>query len=740
MRRVLATLLLPLLLWAQPRIVIDPRYPERDTLEFGSTLVGIPVVRPLYLINPTEDSLVLPTPLQPFFSIERTPDQSSDVFDFLEFAPQDTFPVLVPPRQTRLLFLRFEAIREFYPLGEKRADLRLSLRYSRDTTAVAAERTLVLRGAKAEVVLELLPPGLSADSVFLGATRCVDARLRIALLPALSGRIDTSIALRSRVRFRSLPEQEEFSWDSPTSVPARPAELPLRFCYRPLDAGPDTAVIEFLYRRYPGAPEEQSTSILLTGFGVVHRWEWEPEEAAPGVRLLGDTIDFGRVRLGNQVAVRLRLRHGGNYRFHAVDTLVALTPEAEQAFRAVPSPFPSSGIAPAEELEVQLLFVPQSAGLARAAYQLRSDLGKRVIGVPPEARQWNLFLQGVGVGPRLHVSPPLLELRFPWSSRCPRSAEYGIVLQNTGTDVLQIDSLQFRSGVGLWLPWLSLPLLLNPGEQYLLRLRVEPPAAGEFSDTLMVWTNVPGASVSRLPIRVLAVQPAAVTLQLPRSLRVKPGSLVWVPIHIDTVPEGVSRCRLVLSYESSLLRWETLRTVGTALEGAQVQAREEQPGVLVVEALQPHGWLLPRQLLLELGFRAFLGKRPSTALAIPEAQLGDTLCPAFWLVSAYSGHVTLDSVCGLEAKLLPEGPLRLEIAPNPAAEQLQGSYTVPVEGELELALFNTAGIRLRTLVQGRQPAGTYVFRESLLGLPAGTYFCWLRFADIVLVRPFTLQR
>ena len=742
MRPLLGSLLLAIALWAQPQpqIVVDPHHPEQDTLDFGATLVGIPLVRPLYLINPSADTLSIPAPLQPFFSIERTPDQSSDVYDFVEFAPQDTFPILVPPRQTRLLFLRFEAIREFYPLGEKRAALHLSVRYARDTASPAVERTLVLRGIKAEIALELAPPTVSADSVFLGAERCVQGQLRIALKPPIVGGIDTTFPVRSRIRFRSLPEREEFRWDTLSRLPARAGEVPLQFCYRPLDAGPDTAIVEFLYRRYPEAPEEQSTAIAITGFGVFHRWEWEPEELGPGVRLLGDTIDFGAVRLGNLATARVRVRNAGNYRFHATDTLYSFTPEADGAFRATPSPFPDSGLAPGREGELVLTFEPRSAGLASAAYQLRSDLGRRVWGVLPEARQWTLFLRGVGIGPRLQLLPSALETRFLWSPRCPRSTTHTVILQNSGTDVLQIDSLRFRSGAALSLPGISLPLLLYPGEQQQLQLRVAPPSAGTFLDTLVIHTNIPSTPWSVLPVRVIALSPTDVTLYLPELLRAKPGSTVWIPIAADSVPADARRCRLVLSYDGSILRWYGLRTEGTALEGAQVQAQEEQPGMLVVEARQPHDGLLPRALLLEVGFRVFLGKRPSTELALQGVQLGDSLCPDFWGISVRNGRLALDSVCGLEAKLLPEGAFRLEVTSNPVVEELVGSYEIPGDGELELALFNTAGMQLRTLFRGQQRAGRHSFQASVQGLPAGMYLCLLRFGGAVLVRPLIVQR
>ncbi len=730
-----------LTLWGQPRIVVDPQRPELDTVEFGVTLLGRPLVRPIYLINDSPDTLIIPAPLKPYFSIERTREQSSDAYDFLEFtAAGEAFPLLVLPRQSRILWLTFTAEPNFYPLGLKVAALHLNLRPVRDTSSIVADRSLVLRGFKAELRLTPSPATLSADSVFLGMSRTLQGLLSVELFPPTPEGVDTVIALRLAVRYRSIPpaDSELLLEGLPGGVPARTAQIPFLLHYRPADPGPDTLELRFFYRRYPRAPEEESRTVLVTGFGVIHRWRWSVEEASPGVSVSGDTIDFGRVRLGNSARIRLRLRHEGNYRFHAADTLIPLTPEASTTVAISPSPFPPTGLAPMEELTLELNFSPHTAGLAELIYLLRSDLPSRLAAVPLEAQRWYVVLRGTGIGPRLHLSPPALEIRFPWAKTCPRSADYTVRLRNIGTDLLQIDSLWLAAAAALSLPQLVLPLLLPPGSEHIQILRVEPPAAGEFPDTLFVRTNVPGTSVEALPLRVLSLEPTTVSLSLPSSVRAKPGRLVWVPIHVDTIPEGVRRCRLVLSYDPTLLRWESFRSEATALEGARIEAREDPPGVLILQAEQPHGQLRARPTLLEVGFRVFLGRRLSTELAPQQVQLGDTLCPDFWPVQSQSGHLRLDSVCGLETKLLPEGLLRLEPLPSSTVTELALLYELPVDGIAELALFNAAGMLVRILWHGWEPAGTSLRHFSLPSLPPGLYFCRLRLGELTVLRPLLL--
>ncbi len=729
-------------LLGQPRIVVDPQHPERDTLDFGATLVGIPRCRPVYLINPTEDTLRVCEPVRPYFSIERTPDQSGDIYDYLEFEPQSQFPVIVPPRQTQQLWLCFQAPALLSAAGIKLAALRLSLYRSCDTSTAAAARTLILRGLKAEVQVSWTPATLNADSVFVGSEKALQTLLRIAPTPISTAEVDTTLPIRWVMRYRSAPEGTELQVDGvPPTVAVRRLDIPINLRYRPENPGPDTIELRLLYRPYPQAAEEDTAVLLTTGFGVHHRLSWDIVAAPPGISRSGDTIDFGRVRLGSTASVRIRLVNGGNYRFHATDSLVPQTPEAVAAFGAIPSPFPPEGIAPGDTVELELSFHPQTAGMAEAVYVLTSDVDRRVSGVPWEARRWELVLRGSGIGPRLQAVPATVEVRFLWSPSCPRALDYTLTLRNLGTDLLRIDSLFLSSGVAVELPGLSLPIELPPGSGIPQRLRIAPPDTGVFTDTLILVTNIPNLPRASIPIHVVSLAPTPVLCWLPTELRAKPGSRLWLPLFVDSLPDSARTCRIVLSYDPSLLRWETLRTDQTALEGARIhRAGEEQPGVFVLEAEQPYGWLKRYPVLIELGFRVFLGSRLSTELTPQQVLLGDTSCPEFWRAQAVGGHLVLDSVCGLDAKLLPYGSLRLELPALLSDDLVPILYELPFDGPVDIALFNTAGVRVRTFYTGWQRGGTYAVQWSLRELGAGLYFCRLQFGELVIVRAVVVQR
>jgi hypothetical protein len=733
-------LLLPLAALAQPRIVVDPDHPELDTLDFGATLVGNPIVRGLYLINASSDTVLIPGPVRPYFSIERMPEQDSAVYDFVDFEQaEESFPVVVPPGGERLLRLRFRASSGLYPFGLKIARLSISLRYT-DTARSAATGSFTLKGFKVTVAAEL-PTAFPADSVFVGAAKSLQIPLRIRLQPDSAMRVDTTVPLRFAIRYLSFPPGSELEVDTLTALPVRSGEIPLSLRYRPENPGPDTIELRLFYRPFPTALEESSTAVLITGFGVVHSLRWDAEELSPGVVRRGDTLDFGRVRLGNQASATIRLRNEGNYRFHAADTLVPLSvPIVPGAFSIEPRPFPAEGLVPAGEVLLRVDFRPPEAGFTEVAYVLRSDIGKRIEGAPPEARQWYLVLRGTGIGARLHVEPATVTLRLLWSSNCPREKEYALRLSNTGTDLLQIDSLWFSRGTAFRLPGIALPIVLNPGEEIVQRLTASPPEVGYFADTLFIRSTTPGVPIRAVPLELWALPPTTVTVQVPQGLRAKPGSLVWMVLHADSIPEGAQVCTLELGYDPSLLRWEALRTEGTALEGAEIlSVGEERPGVFRLHAVQPYGFARSSSVVM-LGFRAFLGQRRQTEIALRTMQLGDTDCPDFWSIARRNGQLILDSVCGLESKLLPEGTLQLEVVPNPSAGELTLLYEVPTTGEVELDLFNTLGVRVQTLLREWVSAGTHRYRWTPEGLPPGQYFCRLRFGDLTVVRPVFLSR
>ena len=106
-----------------------------------------------------------------------------------------------------------------------------------------------------------------------------------------------------------------------------------------------------------------------------------------------------------------------------------------------------------------------------------------------------------------------------------------------------------------------------------------------------------------------------------------------------------------------------------------------------------------------------------------------------------------DLVVGISDRrqVLPRGFTLEQNTPNPFNPATTIQYTLATGGEVELRIFNTLGQPIRTLVQGRQPAGHYQVRwdgrdDSGAPVASGIYFYVLRHGDGWQTRKMVLLR
>lgn len=76
--------------------------------------------------------------------------------------------------------------------------------------------------------------------------------------------------------------------------------------------------------------------------------------------------------------------------------------------------------------------------------------------------------------------------------------------------------------------------------------------------------------------------------------------------------------------------------------------------------------------------------------------------------------------------------------PNPFNPQTSISYQLPAACNMELALYNTLGQKVRTLIKKRQKAGIYEITFNAGELSSGIYFYKLKTGEVVLTRKFIL--
>ncbi|MCR4437666.1 MAG: S8 family serine peptidase [candidate division KSB1 bacterium] len=118
----------------------------------------------------------------------------------------------------------------------------------------------------------------------------------------------------------------------------------------------------------------------------------------------------------------------------------------------------------------------------------------------------------------------------------------------------------------------------------------------------------------------------------------------------------------------------------------------------------------------------------------------------YWLADVdCRGRRTLHGPATITIKALPREYALAQNSPNPFNPVTHISFTLPVDGHVELRVYNMLGQLLRTLVDGQVPAGVHSVTwdgkdEAGTSLPGGIYLCVLRANGFRATRKMVLTR
>jgi Secretion system C-terminal sorting domain len=714
---------------AQP--AVDIYWDENDrkdtVVDFGVTLVDRPVLRSLVIENLDSRPIAIPIDLSPFFVLSNDPSIGSDPLDpnVEEFAHDAIFPLVVPAGEKRLLTLRFRALPgPLLPpdiVNQVLLDLRVV--YDGQPDGPNVGRRFTLRGLKTTRILASTDSDLSFDSVYIAPTPAPPDQRWI-----VSNVLDQPVPVLSQdlVVFTSQTAGDEFdvpTLTNPVFGPQR--QLTWTAQYRPNDRGRDSAHFRIAYRPQPTS-DLDTVEAILRGIGVEQQLRIIAAQGSPtAVTVRGDTVDFGRVLMADgPVSATIHVRNTGNLVIgYTGEQTIGLSPGMPAFSLGRLLGAGNTGLRVGDTDTLMVRFEPTSAGDFRATYILQTDLrGRDISGIPDGAHEHRIVLLASALRPQPRFSPASVAMgTIVYLPSCGSEAERTVELRNVGNAELVVDSVTV-SGNTDDIDILPQQIRIPSGTTHSFTLRFRPTQIGERSAIVLFHTNIPGPAL-QVGVSASIVPADTIATSLPAVVRAKPGTPISVPIVVPADRVGLAgRASLVMSYNPTLLRFRSLRTVGSASEGALVPvSAERDPGELHVE-LRTLGSFIERDTLVWLEFDTFLGSRAATEIAITDdgVTFGNVGCADVLDVRATSGRFEIDSVCGLDYKTVSVQPLTASIFPNPAREQIALMVGSSASRNIDIHVVDAFGREL-TALQRAVGSGLSQHFIDLSDWPVGAY-------------------
>jgi hypothetical protein len=302
-------------------------------------------------------------------------------------------------------------------------------------------------------------------------------------------------------------------------------------------------------------------------------------------------------------------------------------------------------------------------------------------------------------------------------------------------------------------PSKNLPLTVQPATADTVKISFDPKlvnnTVGSYTATLLILTDAPSPNDTiRVTIIGNVVNQPSIIVSAPRDLRASPGKRIGIPILVTPSALGsltqntqalssVSIAKFALTFDESLLAYRSFEELGTASEGAVIAVQQNALSgfdrTLQVTITARDKSLRPAlERLLVLNFDTYLGRRTFTSLTFSNISFGDASCIRAQVEKATNGSFTLDSVCGLQAKVdtifnqSTKTFLLSDISPNPASENIRVGFQVAYQTRVTVEILDALGQVKATVTDNEFPEGAFESEVGTANLSPGVYFCRMR--------------
>jgi hypothetical protein len=212
-------------------------------------------------------------------------------------------------------------------------------------------------------------------------------------------------------------------------------------------------------------------------------------------------------------------------------------------------------------------------------------------------------------------------------------------------------------------------------------------------------------------------------VSISRNHRAFPGQSIAVPIILRSPVDQsrVDKLHIHLGYSPHMLRLDRISVAGAILDGWKIDSTRDA-GDIQLDCTAPAGaYLTGTGTLAVAHFTAFLGDIPASELPL-SVDIGEQSC---LVIRSEPGLVQLDSVCGLSYRLVASYGKRYalgEATPNPFNPTADIRFSLGLDGQTQLVVFNASGEKVAMLVDDYLQPGTYQATWDATEYPAGLYY------------------
>ncbi|MBP7214459.1 MAG: hypothetical protein KBA52_02320 [Candidatus Kapabacteria bacterium] len=729
---ILFIFLLPCFLFSQEiGKIYSINYPADTVVNYGPCYIGDSLSETFRIENLTNDNFII-YEVMPTFGILRDPNETfiDEFRSYKNVAP--LFPINLAAQSKTTLIIQYNASTDLFtsPLGWYHSILQVGFSEVSDTNLVYGKK-FYLRAKKTNKAIDGYEDLLNFDSIYINST------VKESIIWRVKSVLKDSISLVDQ-KFILLSPQlttDEFISHFYSINPVfryKGEALTWQFEYAPLDMGVDSGRVELAYKPFVDTyPDSiQKASCKLQGVGV--KQDIRLNYANYDFR--NDTIFLGNIQSSKLLKINAQIKNYGNIPFNSIDEQITaenlnITSQILKKIKDNPASINQNGTG-----EFSFEIKINNIGDFVFRYEITSDISQRNIKfAPASANKIVFYIVGKAIEPLIAVSSILIQFPtiYQYLPYCESTSDTTLYIHNLGNDTLRINQILIENDIPEFtFTTDKTDLSIPPKSKDSILIIFSPILTKLFTaDLLLISNSENQIDTVKIGLMGSSVAPSATSISI-GDYKGKPGSIIEIPIMVDSNIVFSSNFSDTIYYNRSILQYVGYKNQGTASQEPieNISIKEDSSGYLAIYVKKPTTTrFYENKILIKLQFKIYLGNSPSTLISFLNPRFGNQYCDYALRIpkeNIKNGYFEIDSVGGIDMKAYPivKPAIQIEsLSPNPVKDKIDIKLWSEDETFLKLAIYDYYGNMIMQNDFGIIEAGDYYISQDFAIEPTGMY-------------------